>query len=98
MVRLLDMKRDMSAACAWGAVAGTPGLTNAELGRRLGVERRQAWQWLSGERSPSAATLRRLSVELGRPVEAILRACELARERRLARLAAETAAKEADER
>lgn len=52
---------------------------------------------VSGTRMPSARLLRRLSDALGRPVDSVLRACELARERRLARLAVERARREAEE-
>jgi transcriptional regulator with XRE-family HTH domain len=85
------MGRERTAAEAWGAVAGVRGLTCARLGGLLGIDRRQAYEWLSGERYPSAVTLRRLSVRLGRPVEAVLRACEAAVLRRQARLAVEAA-------
>jgi transcriptional regulator with XRE-family HTH domain len=61
---------------------------SAELGRLVGVDGHHAWQWATGRREPSAASLRRLSRALKRPAGAILRACELARERRLAKLAA----------
>lgn len=79
----------MRAATEWSRDAGlSRPVGSAELGRLVGVDGHHAWQWATGRYYPNGATLLRLSRALGRPADAILRACELARERRLARLEA----------
>jgi transcriptional regulator with XRE-family HTH domain len=66
-----------------------------ELGRLAGLDSTHAWRIMRGEREPHGSTLRRLSCALRVPADTILRACELARERRLARLEAEKAREDA---
>jgi transcriptional regulator with XRE-family HTH domain len=80
----------------WCADAGLPAMSTGALAERLGKDRWHVLEWLSGRRYPSGRSLRRLSAELGRPVDAILRACELARERRLAKEAALRAREDAE--
>lgn len=87
----------MDGTAEWGKAAGVKREIRApELAALVGCQPKQAWEWLSGRRYPYGPNLLRLSRALGRPADAILRACELARERRLARLAAEKARKDAE--
>lgn len=49
-------------------------ITNEELGRRIGVGHSMASRIRSGHRAPGAQTMRRLSSELGIPIEELLEA------------------------
>jgi transcriptional regulator with XRE-family HTH domain len=49
-------------------------MTNEELGRRIGVGHSMASRLRSGARAPGAQTMRRLSSELGIPIEELLAA------------------------
>lgn len=47
-------------------------ISNAELGRRIGVGHSMASRLRSGDRAPGAQTMRRLSSEFGIPIEDLL--------------------------
>jgi hypothetical protein len=71
-------------------------LSTLQLARAVGVDRWQAWLWLSGRVWPSGPAVLRLSRALRRPAGAVLLACEAAVKRRQARLAVEAARKAAE--
>lgn len=45
------------------------GISQGELARRLGIDRRQLSEWERGVWEPTTRNLRRIGVALGRPVE-----------------------------
>lgn len=47
----------------------TNGLTQSELGEKLGVSAETIYRWENGKRAPSLAGLQRISVKTGIPVE-----------------------------
>ena len=86
-----------SVAAEWSELAGVrPAVSARGLAAAVGTTRKHAWQWLSGATMPYGASLVRISRAVGRPPGAVLEACLEARERRLARLAAEKARRDAE--
>jgi hypothetical protein len=81
----------------WCADAGIePPLLVREISAAAGVGHWHAWVWDSGRTLPQARSLDKLARVLRRPVGAVLKACLLARERRLAVLELERVRREAE--
>ena len=47
-------------------------VSQAALGKRVGVSQPTVWSWLSGQSFPSAKSLKRLSRETGLSIDALL--------------------------
>lgn len=87
----------MRESQAWAKAVGVKLGSARALAELVGVNRDQASDWMTGTRFPNGHSLLKLSRALKRSPGAILRACELAVERRQARLAAQRAREDAEQ-